>query len=680
MKNPYENNVSFGHWFKKSPCRQHPSTSEHRQKIIYVICGSISAVNFLRYLLFLTILLVPLNCATPAKKDSTQDLEKTQPAETKVEGPSFISKIKSEILGDRSRITIKGTGPIQYTAFKLTDPLRLILDISDMQPKPEAEEPIHFNRGAVNTVSTHYFNETNITRIIIGLNQNAPHDITKPDDNELKIDIDLPQGMQADAEIKQELMKPQTAEEAPEMKTAAVEKPYAEPVTDEILIEESRIEEQEDVEEEPKSIEEEEIIKFTGQLISLDFQRADLVNILRLIAGVSGLNIITSPEVKGTVTLRLLEVPWDQALDIILRNNQLKMKQDGNVIRITTLKQFKIERKAEIDAEEMKQASAKMKEESVELESETVRISYATLTELLAVLDGVKSSRGDIKSDTRTKTLILHDIPDKIAEMKDLIKILDKRTQQVTIEARIVEVNTTFARELGIQWGGSLAKTTNKIFPNTVQLRGGLAGGDLGGDVTAPNFIVDLPAAAATTGAGAALGLSLGSLTGAALLDVRLSAMESSNNGKILSSPRLTTANHKAAKISSGTKIPYETVSSEGTKTEWIDAAISLDITPHITPDGFIHLEITANKDEFTASGTILEKKLNTEVLIKNGETTVLGGLYKTAKDKSFGGTPFLSKIPFLKWLFSQENKTETVEELLIFITPNIVEENQETL
>jgi len=210
----------------------------------------------------------------------------------------------------------------------------------------------------------------------------------------------------------------------------------------------------------------------------------------------------------------------------------------------------------------MEQASAKVKEESVELESETVRISYATLTELLAVLDGVKSSRGDIKSDTRTKTLILHDIPDKIAEMKDLIKILDKRTQQVTIEARIVEVNTTFARELGIQWGGSLAKTTNKIFPNTVQLRGGLSGGDLGGDVTAPNFIVDLQATAATTGAGAALGLSLGSLTGAALLDVRLSAMESSNNGKILSSPRLTTANHKAAKISSGTKVPYETVSS----------------------------------------------------------------------------------------------------------------------
>tara|TARA_B100000959_G_scaffold28274_1_gene27240 strand:- start:607 stop:2472 length:1866 start_codon:yes stop_codon:yes gene_type:complete len=613
--------------------------------------------HFLRHLLFLSILLVSLNCATTTKKESVQDLEKTKPVATEVTKASFVTNVKPEMLGDRSRIHIKTTGPIQYTAFKLSDPLRLILDISDMEPKPEAQEPIEFNKGAINTVSTHYFPESNITRVIIGLNQKVPHDITKFGDNELNIDIDLPQ----ETEVK-----------AASMETP--EEPFAEPVKDEILPEEPEIEEKEVVQKEEK--------KFTGQLISLDFQNAKLKNILRLIAGVSGFNIITSPEVKGAVTLRLMEVPWDQALDLILKNNKLGMQKKGNIIRITTMKRLTEEKKAEISALTMEEQSKKSKENTEELVSKTVRISYAEMADLTGILDGVKSERGDIKVDTRTSTIIIHDIQSSIDEMMRLIEILDKRTQQVSIEARIVEVDTNYSKELGIQWGGNFAKTTNKIFPNTVQLRGGLTGGSVGGSVTSDNFIVDLPAAAGA-GSGAAIGMSLGSLTGAVLLDIRLSALESSGNGKILSSPRITTANHKQASIKSGRSIPYETVSSEGTQTQFVAADISLEVTPHITPDGFIRLEISATKNaaDFSNTGasgapTILTKEAQTEVLVKDAETTVLGGLYQTTKSKGDAGVPFFSKIPVLKWLFKKESKTTTTEELLIFITPKIVEEN----
>ena len=608
--------------------------------------------NLPRYVLFLCIILISLNCATPTKKESMRDLEKTKPAG--VAGPSFVTNIKPEMLEDRSRIHIKTTAPIQYTAFKLTDPLRLILDISDTRPKPEVQVPIQFNKGAINTISTHYFSESNITRIIIGLNQNVPHDITKPDDNELNIDIDLPQEMQVKA----------PSVEMPE-------EPFAEPAKDEILLEELKIEEEEPVQEKVESVKEKK--KYTGQLISLDFQNADLNNILRLIAGVSGLNIITSPGVKGTVTLRLMEVPWDQVLDLILKNSQLGMQREGNIIRITTLKKLAEEKKAEIDAVKMEQQSKKSQEIAEELISKTVPISYADLTNLTRILDGVKSERGDIKVDDRTSTLIIRDIQSSIDEMMKLIEILDKRTQQVSIEARIVEVNTNYSRELGIQWGGSFAKTTNKIFPNTIQLRGGLSGGDLGGGVTSQNFIVDLP----TVSAGAAaVAMTLGSLTGAVLLDIRLSAMEKSGKGKILSSPRITVLNHLPATIKSGTTFYIKTVSADGTQATPIRADIELTVTPHANPDGFIRLEILATKNEAILTDpenpTKITKTITTEVLVRDGETTVLGGLYKTTKTESDAGVPFFSKIPVLKWLFKKETDVTITEELLIFITPKI--------
>lgn len=623
--------------------------------------------KFKRCLILFFIIWVPLNCTTIRKTEMGGS--KGKPSKTEVTEASFITSIKSEILEDRSRVYLKATKKMQYTAFKLTDPLRLILDIPDMMLKPEAQKSIPLNNGAVNSISTQYFNESNITRVIIGLTQNVHYDITRTNENELRIDIDLPMEKQAKTELQQETSISLAGEqkEAPMEIAAFVEEPEM-PSPDTAK---QKDEEPEIVNEEPKSIKGKK--KFTGQRISLDFQDANLKNVLRLIAEISGFNIVTSPDVKGTVNLRLIDVPWDQVLDFILKNNDLGMQKEGNIIRIASRAKLDKEKQAEISNASQELALKATMEQSEELIFTTIPISYAELADIKSVLETMKSKRGEIKTDNRTNTLILYDIKAKIEEMKDLIKVLDKRTQQVTIQARIVEVNTNFTQEFGIQWGGSLAKTTSKIFPNTIQLTGGPVG-------STSNFIVDLPAPVGP-GTGAGLGIALGSLTGAALLDIQLSAMEDSGNGRILSSPKITTTNHTEASISSGRKIPYETISSEGTKTELVDATIDLTVTPHITPDGYISLEIHATKDQAdfsqTSAGgapTILTKDIKTEVLVKNGETTVLGGLYTSNIARTDSGVPFFSKIPVLGWLFKKRKNLNESEELLIFITPLLVE------
>lgn len=646
-------------------------------------------ITDMRKLITFCIMLIPLSCATGGQKEivtTGQDLEKMKPVAIETAETSYITGLLPEMLEDRSTIRVNATGPIHYTAFKLTDPLRLMLDIPDMQPKPELQYPIQFDQGAINSISTQYFAESNITRIIIGLNQNVHYDIVRTGENALKVDVDLPKGMQEEADVRATQSELPEEEANPETNTLSAEaavKQLSETEQEETLLEEPGVDESVETEGAKEGLAKKK--KYTGRLISLDFQDADLKSALRFIAdsGVIGLNIIISPEVKGTVNLRLIKVPWDQALDLILKNNELGMEKEGSILRIATLKKLAEEKQAEIDVEKMKLESKKTKEKSEKLAFSTIRISYANLTELKGILDGIKSERGDIKVDERTKTMILHDIKSKISEMQELVKILDERTPQVTIEARIVEVSTNYARELGIQWGGSLSKTTSKEFPNTIRLKGGIVPptsveGSL--QTSGSNYLVDLPAAVGV-GKGGALGLSLGSLTGAALLDIQLSALEDSGHGKILSSPKITTANHIQATIKSGRRIPYETISAEGTQTQFIDAAISLKVTPHIAPDGYIHLEIEATKNEADfgqtgASGapTILTKEAKTEVLIKNGDTTVIGGLYKRTKSKANSGIPFFSTIPVLGWLFKNELKRVETEELLIFITPTLVE------
>lgn len=405
---------------------------------------------------------------------------------------------------------------------------------------------------------------------------------------------------------------------------------------------------------------------YLGQKISLDFQDADIHNILRIIADVSGMNVITSDIVKGKVTMKLIDVPWDLALETILKNNKLAMVKSGNIIRVSTAE----------DLNREKEASAVNHEASVKSEVlylKVFQINYETALKLKDNLKTIASPRGSIDVNERTNTLIIQDSRDRLVEMEKLIETLDKRTQQVLIEARIVEVNHKFARELGIKWGGNYNATTSSAFPATIGLSGVGSGGAAS---TSAGSIVNTGTSAVT----GTLGLKLGSVDSTALLDMQLMSLQNEGKGRILSMPKISTMNNIEALIESGSEIPFQTTSADGTKTEFKKATLKLKVTPHITPDSFIRLEIEANKDEADFANQlpnspppILTKHAKTEVLIKDGDTTVIGGLFKEVKNESESGVPFFSKIPVLGWLFKGKTNSDSGEELLIFITPKIL-------
>ncbi|VAX25073.1 Type IV pilus biogenesis protein PilQ [hydrothermal vent metagenome] len=403
--------------------------------------------------------------------------------------------------------------------------------------------------------------------------------------------------------------------------------------------------------------------EFSGDTISMDFQRADIHNILRILSDVSQFNIITSDKVKGQVSMNLKDVPWDQALDVILKNNGLDMIQEGNIIRVATV--------GEIQKE--KESLRKRLETQREIENLFTRIfeiNYESAAKMKENLAQLKSERGSVDVNERTNSLIVQDTRQKLAEMDKLIRLLDKKERQVLIEARIVEVVHDMASELGIQWGGFYNTVTTSQFPQTIGVTGGTG---VSPDSGQGGYGVNLPTGAPPTGS---IGISLGHIAGTALLDARLMALQNNGMAKIVSMPKITTMNNKEANIESGQNIPYQTVSSEGTRTQWIKATLSLKVTPHITPDKHIRLEIETHKDEPLA-GTpppILTKQATTEVLVANGDTTVIGGLFKDTNSTKVNKVPGLGDIPFLGWLFKSDAKAKSGEELLIFITPTIVE------
>ena len=426
---------------------------------------------------------------------------------------------------------------------------------------------------------------------------------------------------------------------------------------------------------------------YTGRRISLDFKDADIQDILRLIAEVSNKNIIAGDDVHGKITMKMTNVPWDQALDIILQTNSLGMVQVGNIIRIAPLSTLRKEQESQLEA---KQKQEKLEE----LVTRIIPVNYAKATDLAAQLKSLLTSRGSVSVDTRTNSIIIKDVPKVITESEKLVQALDLQTPEVLIEARIVEADTNFTRQLGVQWGNAYhaspayGNATGLSFPNTIGIGGGtiqqnstsqplpLAGGV---GASGNNYMVNLPAAVGT-GSGGAIGFTFGNLTNSFLLDLQLSAMEQTGEGKIISSPKVTTLDNTQAKIQQGLSIPYQTVSQMGTQTQFIDAVLSLEVTPHITANGSIIMKIKADKNApdtsiLSASGvpSISKKEADTEVLVKNGETTVIGGIYQFNKSTTVSGVPWFYKIPLIGWLFKNTTKTNQTTELLIFITPRIV-------
>ena len=400
---------------------------------------------------------------------------------------------------------------------------------------------------------------------------------------------------------------------------------------------------------------------FTGDPITLDFQGADLRAVLRTFAEISqGLNIVIDPSIQGTVDVSLRDVPWDQALDIILRANKLGYSVEGNIVRIVPLNVLAAE-----NEERRKLAEAQAL--AGELRVLTRAVSYAKAADLVPVITRSSlSARGDVQVDARTNTLIIRDLADRLISADELISRLDRPQPQVEIEARIVQLDRNKARDLGIDWqfGGrvdpAIGTTTNLAFPN----RGSLTAGTGAVDPASPSNI----------------GIVLGSVNGAIDLAVRLRALESEGSVKVLSTPRVTTQNNIPAEITQGAQIPIQVVSNNTVTVSFKDAALTLRVTPQITAASTVIMNIfleNATPDYSETSPAQPIPAINTQraitsVLMADGDTTVIGGIFTKLESQSQTRTPFLHRVPLLGWLFRTDTRNEDDSELLIFITPRI--------
>jgi type IV pilus assembly protein PilQ len=393
--------------------------------------------------------------------------------------------------------------------------------------------------------------------------------------------------------------------------------------------------------------------QYTGFAADFDFQGTDLRMVLRSFA-----------ELSGTVDIKLTRVPWDQALEVILKSSKLGYIVDGTVIRIVPL--------SVLSAEANERQRLADSQAPAALSVRTFTLNYSRASDLEPLLRAAALSKfGDTRFDERTNTLIVRDVPAQLQAVADLIATLDRPEPQVEIEARVVQVNRDSARELGVQWGASgrmapdLGNTTGLTFPNSIEVGGrGIGGSVVGLPVTTPS---------------SAVGLAMGAINGALNLDLALSALERSGNGRVLSSPRVTTQNNKPAEMMQGVQIPIQTISNNTVVVIFKDAALKLLVTPRITAANTVIMDVDLENatPDFTRQVNnippIDTQRARTSVQVSDGATTVIGGIFVSREQSTQDRTPGLHRLPLLGWLFKRDTATDESRELLVFITPRIV-------
>jgi type IV pilus assembly protein PilQ len=428
--------------------------------------------------------------------------------------------------------------------------------------------------------------------------------------------------------------------------------------------------------------------------LSMDFKDADINNLLRIIAEVSGMNVVAGSDVAGKVTVRLVNVDWQQALDVILKINNMGYELDGNIIRVAPLAKLEAERKAREDAR-VAAARSRETEQRVQvavepLETEVIAVNYAKAADVVKNLDRLKTTgRPDtsIAVDDRTNKLIIKETRGTLDKMSTLLKQLDLPTPQVLIEARLVEAQRNFAQSLGVEWGFASAVDLRNLQAPPVSVFGSPVGTPLFPTPTASTIplAISLPAAVSGLGSIPGVGVVANSLfNGKMALQARLSAAENEGKIKTLSAPRVATLDNQEAEIKQGTQVPYTTIDSSGrTVVAFQDAFIRLKVTPHITNDRRVSMKVEAER---TDPGTQISfaggfafplntRKATTNVLVTNGGTIVIGGLLQTTDNSSESGVPWLNKVPILGLLFKTDSVSKSRIELLIFLTPTILEE-----
>ncbi|WP_180054379.1 MULTISPECIES: type IV pilus secretin PilQ [unclassified Acinetobacter] len=450
---------------------------------------------------------------------------------------------------------------------------------------------------------------------------------------------------------------------------------------------------------------------YTGKKISLDFQDIEVRRVLQLLADFTGINMVAADTVQGNITLRLKDVPWDQALDIILKTKNLDKRRNGNVIWIAPVAEL-------IKAEEEEAKAIAQSVKLAPLQTEYIQLNYAKAADIEKLItDGKNASnsrggtnsgsgadplgdsvgsllspRGTVSVDPRTNTLIINDTAQKIDQIRSMIDLLDVSVKQVMIEARIVRATTDFTKEMGVKWGilsqgitnnnhllvgGSDTTLWNLREPEFDDERGGYTY-----EIERPqNLNVDL---GVTSPGASRIAFGLISLSDF-MLDLELSALQADGYGEVISTPKVLTADKQQAKVASGTQIPYQSAEGGGVNavstTEFIDATLSLDVTPSITPDGKVQMNLNITSDSPgaptpTGQLTINKNSINTNVLVDNGETVVLGGIFEQQTANQQTKVPFLGDIPYLGRLFRKDIKSDNKRELLIFVTPRIVNDS----
>jgi type IV pilus assembly protein PilQ len=412
---------------------------------------------------------------------------------------------------------------------------------------------------------------------------------------------------------------------------------------------------------------------YTGEKLSLNFQDIDVRSVLQLIADFTNLNLVASDTVQGGITLRLQNVPWDQALDLVLKTKGLDKRKIGNVLLVAPADEIAARERQELE-------SQKQIAELAPLRRELLQVNYAKAADIAKLFQSVTNAdakideRGSITVDERTNNIIAYQTQDRLDELRRIVAQLDIPVRQVMIEARIVEANVDYDKSLGVRWGGSLQNRGN--WNASGVSNGANASSTIGtpGSTSTNSPFVDMGTAANTSGLGIAF------ITDNVLLDLELTAMEKTGNGEIVSQPKVVTSDKETAKILKGTEIPYQEASSSGaTSVSFKEASLSLEVTPQITPDNRIIMEVKVTKDEpdylnkVQDVPPIKKNEVNAKVLVNDGETIVIGGVFSNTQSKVVDKVPFLGDVPYLGRLFRRDVVSEKKSELLVFLTPRIM-------
>ena len=620
---------------------------------------------------------------------------------------SRIVAVTRDAVGGQLAFTVKADGRLDYRDFMLAGPDRLVVDFPDVTARATVRQ-IEIGQDPVRKVRLGQFSAASpkVARLVLDLSQKAPYRIIDGVDG-VRIVFGDAAGEPAAAAPLAALRAPEPAvEPAPAPAVPALVPAATTPAPRPAALEPLALPEPQAPAPMPAAMTAAESAApdqanygtacgrrgDLGTPISLDFKDGDLQDIFRLFSDISGLNVVVNPGISGKVTLKLNEVPWGRALELILKTNQLGCVLEDNVIRIARL----------TDLQREEQERRKLDEEKAltgDLQDYTKRVSYAKADTLSDVLKkaGALSARGQINVDTRTNTIIIRDLGTYIEKARNLIGELDTATPQVEIEARIVVTTRNFTRDLGIQWGfGAEASprygnTLNRVFPNSIVVNGGAVPSELGipADNIGPGglssgagigaagrgYAVNLPASSFNTG----IGISMGNILGSFNLDLALTALERQGRGRLLSTPKVTTQNNQPAEIKQGVQIPIQTLANNTVTVQFKDAVLTLQVTPQITDAGtvILSLQVENNSADFAnrVNGIppINTQSAKTIVLVKDGQTAVVGGIYQSTETTTQNQTPFLNKIPILGYLFKQKAIDTRNNELLLFITPRIV-------